>query len=66
MAARSALRLATLLDASLLAAQVAQVVKLRAADAAPPDELDAGHLRAEQGKDTLDALAVRDLAHDEG
>ena len=66
MTARSALRLATLLDASLLAAQVAQVVKLRAADAAPAGDLDGLQVRGVNREGTLNTDAEGDLADGEG
>ena len=66
MTARSALRLATLLDASLLAAQVAQVVKLRAADAATAGDLDGLSVRGVNREGTLNADAEGDLADGEG
>ncbi len=47
----------------LLAAQLAQVVELAAADLGPLDPLDLEDRRCVHGKDPLDAHSVRDLTH---
>src|SRR6185312_9011606 len=54
-----------LADAALLAACVAQVVKLGATHASTADDGDGADHRAVHGEDALDADAVGDLAHDE-
>src|SRR5690606_27510961 len=55
-----------LADAGSLATQLAQIVELRAADAATPDNGQRLDRRRVQREDPLDAHAVRDLAHREG
>jgi len=64
--ARSALVLATLLDASLLAAQIAQVVELRTADAATAGDLDGLQVRGVNREGTLNADTEGDLTNGEG
>ena len=64
--ARSALVLATLLDASLLAAQIAQVVELRTADAATAGDLDGLQVRGVNREGTLNADTEGDLTDGEG
>src|SRR5882724_9529344 len=56
----------TLLDASCLARQVAQIVEPRLVDATARDHLDLVDVRRVVGEDPLDAHAVGDLAHREG
>src|SRR6202034_2742815 len=58
--------LPALLDPGGLAAQVAQVVQLGAADATTGDGLDLVDRRAVQRERALDADAVAHLAHGEG
>src|ERR1019366_5105415 len=60
---RSASRLR--LDARLLAAQAAQVIKLGAAHLAAAHDLDRVDHRRVQREHALDALAIRNLAHGE-
>lgn len=62
----AALELATLLDASLLAAQIAQVVQLRTADAAAAGDLDGLEVRGVNREGTLYADTEGNLAHGEG
>src|SRR4051794_36623226 len=55
-------RLDTLGDAGRLAAAIAQVIELGAADLAAADHLDRIDHRRIEREDALDALAIRDLA----
>src|SRR2546423_10367502 len=64
--ARGGLARVALAYARGLAAEVAQVVELRAADAATPHQFDATDDGAVHGEDALDADAEADLAHREG
>ena len=66
MVARSALILATLLDASLLTAQIAQVVQLRTANAAAAGDLDGLQVRGVNREGTLNADTEGDLTDGEG
>ena len=66
MVARSALILATLLDASLLTAQIAQVVQLRTANAATAGDLDGLQVRGVNREGTLNADTEGDLTDGEG
>src|SRR5688572_15764493 len=60
------LGVALLLDLRLLAAKVAQVVKLRAAHVTAGDDLDVIDDRGVHGEHALDTDLERDLAHREG
>ena len=66
MVTRSALVLATLLDASLLTAQIAQVVQLRTANAAAAGDLDGLQVRGVNREGTLNADTEGDLTDGEG
>src|SRR5207237_10649185 len=64
--ARCGLPRGALAESRGVAAEFAQVVELRAANAAPSHKLDATDDGAVHGEDALDADAEADLAHREG